>query len=132
MFVSVTNSSPISDYRTPDGTAIRDYIHVADLGTAHILALNYLREGGTSECLNLGNGRGYSVLEVIDTARQVTDHNIEVRLEPARPGDPSRLVAAADKARTLLGWEPAYPDLTTIIRSAWQWRIAHPGGYEST
>jgi len=118
-----------SDYPTPDGTAIRDYIHVADLGTAHILALDYLRAGGASECINLGNGQGYSVLEVIETARQVTGRPIEINIEPPRVGDPSHLVANAEKARTLLGWQPAYPDLASILRTDWEWRLKHPNGY---
>jgi len=118
-----------SDYPTPDGTAIRDYIHIADLGAAHILALAHLRGGGASEFLNLGSGQGYSVLEVIETARQVTGRAIPVKLEPRRPGDPARLVASAERARRLLGWEPAYPDLASILRTAWQWLQAHPEGY---
>jgi UDP-glucose 4-epimerase len=116
-------------YPTPDGTPIRDYIHVADLGSAHVLALDYLREGGQSEFINLGNSKGYSVLEVIETARRVTGREIEVRREPPRPGDASHLVACADKARKLLGWEPACPQLDAIIRSAWDWHLAHPDGY---
>jgi UDP-glucose 4-epimerase len=116
-------------YPTPDGTAVRDYIHVEDLATAHLLALDYLREGGQSELLNLGNGKGYTVLEVIETARRVTGRDIEVRREPPRAGDPSHLVACADKARRLLGWTPAHPQLEGIIRSAWEWRVAHPSGY---
>lgn len=120
-----------NDYPTPDGTAIRDYIHVADLGTAHILALDYLRAGGASECINLGNGQGYSVLDVIETARQVTERPIAINIEPQRPGDPSHLVANAEKARRLLGWEPAYSDLASIIRTDWEWRKNHPRGYAS-
>jgi len=120
-----------NDYPTHDGTAIRDYIHVADLGTAHILALDYLRSGGSSECINLGNGQGYSVLEVIETARQVTERPIAINIEPPRAGDPSHLVANAEKARRLLGWQPAYPDLASIIRSDWEWRMKHPRGYAS-
>lgn len=120
-----------NDYPTHDGTAIRDYIHVADLGTAHILALDYLRSGGSSECINLGNGQGYSVLEVIETARQVTERPIAINIEPPRAGDPSHLVANAERARRLLGWQPAYPDLASIIRSDWEWRMKHPRGYAS-
>lgn len=116
-------------YPTTDGTAIRDYIHVADLGAAHILALDYLRAGGASECINLGNGQGYSVLEVIEAARRVTARPIAVKIEPPRAGDPSHLVANADKARTVLGWQPAYPDLASIIRTDWEWRMTHPNGY---
>jgi UDP-glucose 4-epimerase len=118
-----------SEYPTPDGTAIRDYIHVSDLGSAHLLALEHLRKGGESEFINLGNGHGYSVSEVIETARRVTGREIEARYEAARPGDPSRLVANAEKARSVLGWKTQYPDLETIIRTAWAWHEAHPDGY---
>jgi len=118
------------DYPTPDGTAIRDYIHVADLGSAHILALEHLRRGGQSDCINLGNGQGYSILEVIEAARRVTGRPIAAKIEAARPGDPSRLIADAERARTVLGWRPNYPDLDTIIRTAWEWHQAHPNGYE--
>lgn len=117
------------NYATPDGTAIRDYIHIADLLTAHVLALEYLRSGGQSEFINLGNGKGYSVLEVIEAARRITKRPIEVRMEPARPGDPSHLVAASEKARRILGWRPAYPELDQIVGSAWKWHQAHPDGY---
>ena len=118
-----------NDYPTPDGTPIRDYIHVADLAAAHLAALAYLRAGGSSEPINLGNGQGYSVLEVIETTRQVTQRPIAIKFEPPRPGDPSRLVADARKARALLGWKPAYADLTSIIRTDWEWRMKHPRGY---
>jgi UDP-glucose 4-epimerase len=117
------------DYPTHDGTAVRDYIHVTDLGTAHLLALKHLRDGGESEFINLGNGKGYSVLEVIEAARAVTGREIAVRMSPRRPGDPAHLIAKADRAREVLGWQPAHPDLADIIRSAWQWRQAHPNGY---
>ena len=120
-----------ADYPTPDGTAIRDYIHVADLGSAHLLALDHLRHGGAAECINLGNGQGYSVLEVIEAARRVTGHSIPAVFEPRRAGDPSRLVADAAKARTVLGWQPAWTDLEAILRSAWDWHLAHPQGYAS-
>ena len=118
-------------YATPDGTAIRDYVHVADLGAAHILALDYLRAGGKSEFINLGSGRGNSVLEVIETARRVTQKPIPMRIEPPRPGDPSHLIAESAKARRLLGWRPAHPDLATIIQSDWEWRTKYPNGYRS-
>ena len=118
------------DYPTPDGTAIRDYIHIADLSQAHLLALDYLRNGGNSEFINLGNGGGYSVKEVIDAARKVTGKPIEARLAPRRAGDPSRLVANAAKAREVLGWNPQFPEIEKIIESAWQWHEAHPQGYE--
>lgn len=120
-----------NDYPTQDGTCIRDYIHVADLGDAHIRALNYLQQGSDSTHINLGNGQGYSVLEVIETARRVTGKAIETRVEPQRAGDPSRLIADASKAESLLGWRPAYGDLATIIRTAWEWRLAHPQGYNA-
>jgi UDP-glucose 4-epimerase len=120
-----------NDYPTPDGTPIRDYIHVSDLGSAHILALDYLRGGGKSDYINLGNGQGYSVMQVIETARQVTGQPIPVRVEPRRAGDPSRLVANADKARSILGWKPVYTDLASIVRSDWEWRMKHPNGYAS-
>lgn len=120
-----------NDYPTPDGTPIRDYIHVLDLGSAHILALDYLRGGGLSDYINLGNGQGYSVMEVIESARQVTGQPIPVKVEPRRAGDPSRLVANADKARSILGWNPAHTDLASIIRTDWEWRVKHPNGYAS-
>lgn len=118
------------DYPTPDGTAIRDYIHVADLGTAHLLALEHLRQDNSSELINLGTGHGYSVMEVIETARRVTGCPIAVQMEPRRAGDPSRLVANAEKARTVLGWQPRYDKLETIIHTAWEWHQSHPAGYE--
>lgn len=117
------------DYPTTDGTAVRDYIHVSDLGGAHIRALEYLRAGGHSEFINLGSGTGHSVLDVINTARQVTGRPIETRREVRRAGDPSHLVAVADKARAVLGWEPRYTVLADIIRAAWDWQLAHPSGY---
>jgi UDP-glucose 4-epimerase len=117
------------NYPTPDGTCVRDYIHVSDLADAHILALDYLRTGGVSTAINLGNGNGYSVLEVIEAARQVTSKSIALKIEPPRPGDPSHLVADATRAREILNWKPAHPDLASIISSAWQWRTAQPHGY---
>jgi UDP-glucose 4-epimerase len=117
-------------YPTPDGTPIRDYIHVIDLADAHISALGYLRSGGSSDFLNLGTGNGNSVLEVIKCAREVTGRKIPLQIEPPRSGDPARLIADPSKAKTLLGWEPAVSDLQTIIHSAWDWRLRHPNGYE--
>ncbi len=117
-----------ADYPTPDGTAIRDYIHVADLVDAHLLALNAL-EHQDRLVYNLGNGRGYSVLEVIQTARAVTGHPIPAVVAPRRPGDPPRLVASAEKARRELGWQPRIPALHDIIASAWEWHRTHPHGY---
>ncbi len=121
-----------NDYPTPDGTPIRDYIHVSDLGSAHILALDYLRSGGKSDYINLGNGHGYSVMEVIETARRVTQSEIPIKIEPRRAGDPSRLVANSEKARAILAWKPAHPDLISILRTAWEWRVKHPRGYSSS
>ncbi|MEZ0395816.1 MAG: UDP-glucose 4-epimerase GalE [Anaerolineales bacterium] len=117
-----------SDYPTPDGTCIRDYIHIADLISAHLLALEAL---GERERLiyNLGNGAGYSVREVIETARRVTGHPIPVREQPRRPGDAPRLVACSDRIRRDLGWSPAHPALEAIIASAWEWHRTHPHGY---
>jgi len=119
-----------TDYPTPDGTAVRDYIHIEDLGEAHLLALRHLRGGGDSEYLNLGNGTGYSVLEVLDAARKVTGLDVPFENAPRREGDPPRLVGDARRAREVLGWEPKRPALEEIIRSAWEWQKTHPEGYE--
>jgi UDP-glucose 4-epimerase len=117
------------DYPTADGTCVRDYVHIDDLAQAHLKALDYLAGGGESRIINLGNGCGYSVLEVIETARRITGHPISSRVEPRRAGDPSTLVASSERAREVLGWEPAYPDLDTIVASAWDWHCHHPDGY---
>jgi UDP-glucose 4-epimerase len=117
------------DYETPDGTAIRDYIHIEDLGEAHLLALDYLRRGGASSFLNLGNGLGYSVLEVIETARRVTGRDVAYELGARREGDPPRLVGNATMAREVLGWVPRRPELEGIVRSAWEWMQRNPNGY---
>ncbi len=119
------------DYPTPDGTAIRDYIHVADLADAHISALERLRSGAGSDVFNLGNGSGYSVLEVIDSARRVTGCDIEAAASPRRPGDPAVLVANADKARSILDWQPSRATLDEIVASAWAWHQKNPDGYQS-
>ncbi len=111
------------DYATPDGTCIRDYIHVNDLGEAHRLALQRLWEGGSSTAYNLGNGHGFSVREVIDTARAVTGREIPVEYGKRRPGDPARLVADARRAQAELGWKPRRADLATIIADAWRWEM---------
>jgi UDP-glucose 4-epimerase len=110
-----------TDYPTPDGTCIRDYIHVTDLAQAHVLGLEYLLNGGDSQKFNLGNGNGFSVREVIETARRVTGKAIPAVERDRRPGDPPALVGSAEKARTLLGWNPQYADLTQILTHAWQW-----------
>jgi UDP-glucose 4-epimerase len=115
------------DYDTPDGTCVRDYIHVVDLADAHIRALGALHSG--SRTYNLGNGQGYSVREVIEVAREVTGHPIPAVVGPRRPGDPATLVAASDRIRAELGWAPRYGDLRAIIRSAWEWHRLHPRGY---
>jgi UDP-glucose 4-epimerase len=118
-----------TDYPTPDGTCIRDYIHIADLVSAHLLALEALAERDRL-VYNLGNGSGYSVREVIETARRVTGHPIPALESPRRPGDAPRLVASSDKIRCELGWSPHYPDLTDIVASAWDWHRTHPQGYK--
>lgn len=116
------------DYPTSDGTCIRDYIHVVDLARAHILALDGLSE--RSAIYNLGcGGDGYSVRQVIETARRVTGKEIPVRIGPRRPGDPAVLIASSDKIKSELGWKPEFQDLELIIRSAWNWMLAHPSGY---
>ena len=117
------------EYSTPDGTAVRDYVHVSDLADAHILALNYLRKGGASDFINLGTGHGYSVMEVIECGRSVTGRPIPVRIEPPRLGDPAKLVADASKAAKVLAWKPKESDLATILRSQWEWGQRNPRGY---
>ncbi len=114
------------DYDTPDGTCIRDYIHVSDLCDAHLRALHHLLEGGGSACFNLGNGQGFSVREVIEAARRVTGRDIPVRYAARRAGDPPRLVADARRAREVLGWQPRRPDLETIVADAWAWECRYP------
>lgn len=117
------------DYPTKDGTCVRDYIHVNDLAQAHILALDYLMQGGENNVFNLGNGVGFTVKEVIDVARKVTGHPIPAEICPRRAGDPAQLVASSEKARTVLGWKPQYADLETIVSTAWNWHKNHPSGY---
>jgi UDP-glucose 4-epimerase len=116
------------DYDTPDGTCVRDYIHVTDLADAHVRALHGL-DGG-SRAYNLGIGRGFSVREVIETAREVTGHPIPAVIGPRRPGDPAVLVAGSDRIRRELGWSPRYTELRDIVSSAWEWHRAHPRGYD--
>ncbi len=118
-----------TDYNTPDGTCIRDYIHVVDLAHAHILALRKLELEDQSSIYNLGNGNGYSVRQVIETVKKVTGRNVASVDSPRRPGDPARLVASSEKIRKELGWTPKYPDLETIVRTAWEWHRSHPKGY---
>lgn len=117
------------DYDTPDGTCIRDYIHVTDLAAAHILAVEYLQKGGENNIFNLGNGVGFSVKEVVETARKVTGHLIPSVISPRRAGDPAKLVASSEKAKQILGWNPAYSNLEDIIASAWNWHKNYPDGF---
>lgn len=117
------------DYDTKDGTCVRDYIHVTDLADAHILAVEYLAGGGESSIFNLGNGTGFTVREVIESARRVTSHPIPEIISPRRAGDPARLIASSDKAKIVLGWKPKHNDIDEIVGSAWVWHKAHPEGY---
>lgn len=119
-----------SDYKTHDGTCVRDYIHVLDLADAHVLALEAL-ERRPQLIYNLGNGRGFSVREVIETARKVTGHKIPAIEAPRRPGDPAILVASSERIQSELGWQPKYAELETIISTAWDWHRTHPNGYTS-
>lgn len=120
-----------TDWDTRDGTCLRDFVHVTDLGDAHILALEYLRNGGATNAYNLGNSYGTTVQEAVDATEKVTGVEINAVAAPRRPGDPGRLVAACDKIKAELGWDPKYPDIETIIRHAYEWRKAHPNGYRS-
>lgn len=117
------------DYPTKDGTCIRDYIHVTDLANAHLLALDKLRKDTKSQILNLGNGVGFSVKEVIDIMEQVTGKKVPRIISPRRPGDPAFLIASSEKAHTLLGWKPQYHGLVEIIDTAWNWHKNHPSGF---
>ncbi len=117
------------DYDTEDGTCIRDYIHVTDLAQAHILAVKYLLAGNESNTFNLGNGVGFSVKEVIETAKKATGLPIKAEVVERRAGDPARLIASSDKAKEVLGWNPQHADLEEIISSAWKWHSTHPNGF---
>ena len=118
-----------TDYPTPDGTCIRDYIHVIDLANAHLCALKYLRAGGASNHFNLGTGHGFSVKEIIDAAEKVVGHKIKKELGARRAGDPARLIASGEKARKILQWTPRFDDVEKIIATAWNWHSTHPNGY---
>lgn len=118
------------DYKTEDGTCIRDYIHVMDLASAHLLAVDRLRKGGESRIYNLGNGTGFSVKEVIEAARKVTGREIKAEIAPRRAGDPAVLIASSKKAVEELGWKPRFNSLETIIQTAWNWHVNQPRGYE--
>ncbi|WP_037290241.1 UDP-glucose 4-epimerase GalE [Saccharibacillus sacchari] len=117
------------DYPTEDGTCIRDYLHVSDLADAHLRAIDYLKNDGKSDVFNLGSGSGFSVREIIETARKVTGKEIPVKTEPRRAGDPAILIASSQKAREVLGWTPARENIETIIASAWNWHQSRPNGY---
>ena len=118
------------DYETHDGTCIRDYIHVTDLADAHILAVHKLREGSESNIYNLGSGNGFTVKEMIEAARKVTEHEIPAKVCERRAGDPAKLVASSEKARRELGWNPKYENVEDMISSAWNWHKNHPNGFE--
>ena len=118
------------DYPTPDGTCLRDYIHVIDLADAHILALNYLRDGGESNIFNLGNGKGFSVKEMIVASEKVTGQKIKTKIGKRREGDPAQLIASSEKARKILKWKPKFTDVEKIIETAWTWHKNNPNGYK--
>jgi len=127
------NNSPVpvfgADYPTKDGSCIRDYVHVVDIARAHILALKKL-DSLSGRVYNLGNGEGYSNFEVVDKAKKVSDVDIPIKMSPRRKGDPAVLVASSNLAKKELGWKPDFPDLKSIIESAWKWMKEHPDGYE--
>lgn len=118
-----------TDYPTPDGTCVRDYIHVNDLAEAHLLAINHLRSDGDSRKFNLGNGAGFSVREVIETVSSVVGLPVPHEDDARRPGDPATLIASSTRIQNELGWKPSYPELRTIVEHAWKWHRAHPNGY---
>ena len=118
------------DYNTPDGTNVRDYVHVMDLADAHILSIKYLEAGNESNAFNLGSSTGFSNKQMLEAAREVTGEPIPAKIAPRRPGDPDSLVAASDKARNVLGWDPKYDDVHDIIATAWKWHSTHPKGYD--
>ena len=119
------------DYGTRDGTCVRDYIHVCDLASAHVLAAEYLMHGGKNDVFNLGNGVGFTVREIVDAAEKVVGKPIACEIASRRAGDPAQLVASSEKAKTVLGWKPKYDDIDTIISTAWRWHSAHPCGYKA-
>lgn len=118
------------DYPTADGTNVRDYVHVVDLADAHILALEYLKQGYDSNAFNLGSSTGFSNRQMLEAAREVTGKEIPAVMAPRRAGDPSTLIAASDKAREILDWQPQYDDVKEIIKTAWNWKVNHPAGYD--
>ncbi len=120
-----------TDWDTPDGTCIRDFVHVSDLAEAHFLALQALRNGARTNAYNLGNGQGFSVKEVIGAVQKVIGRTVPVEAAPRRPGDPARLIAGSQRAKAELGWNPQYPEIEVIIQHAWAWRKSMPNGYRS-
>lgn len=118
------------DYDTKDGTCVRDYVHVCDLASAHVLAVKHLANGGESDVVNLGNGVGFTNLEIIEAAGAIVGHPIPIVDAPRRAGDPATLVASSQKAKQLLGWAPRYTDIESIIETAWKWHSTHPKGFE--
>jgi len=132
---AVSTSEPVrvfgTDYATHDGSAVRDYVHVEDLADAHVLALRYLESKGGVSMFNLGNGAGFSVLQVVEAARRVTGRALSIRKGLRRPGDPETLIASSGRARRVLGWTPRYAELETILETAWRFARAHPRGYRS-
>ena len=120
-----------TDYNTADGTCVRDYIHVNDLATAHVLAMDYLRNGGESQVFNLGSGNGFSVKEIIETAKEVTGIDIPVQYGDRRAGDPGTLIASSEKIKELLGWDPKFSNVADVIKDAWKWHTSHPDGFKS-
>ena len=118
------------DYDTPDGTCIRDYIHVTDLARAHILAMEYMAKGGQSDVFNLGNGVGFSVKEIVEASERATGFKIPVKIEKRRAGDPAKLVASSQKAKNVLKWKPEFTNIEEIIKTAWLWHSTHPNGYK--
>jgi len=119
------------DYPTPDGSCVRDYVHVTDLASAHLLALTALHNGAETTAYNLGNGQGFSVKQVIAATEKVAGRSIPVQVTGRRAGDPAVLVAGSEKVRRELGWQPQYPDIHQIIETAWRWHTTHPNGYNS-
>lgn len=118
-----------NDYKTPDGTNIRDYVHVSDLATAHIKSMEYLQKKNTSDCFNVGTGKGYSVKEIIEAIKKVSGVDFKVEIGERRPGDPDAVWADNTKIKKVLGWEPKYSDLETIVKTAWNWHKSHPSGF---
>ena len=119
-----------TDYPTADGTCVRDYIHVNDLASAHVLAMEYLQKGGSSNVFNLGSGNGFSVKDIVDTSKEVTKVDFKVNIGERRAGDPGTLIASSEKIHSLLGWTPIYSDVKNVIRDAWNWHQGHPNGYK--